>query len=508
MSEKGRVKFYNSEGGYGFIEREGGRDTHIGKDSFGGKSPSEGDHVEFDIVKQPRGPHAKNLRIIQNSSKKSEDSHHTADSLDISKTKLPEDTRNVLGGFKNVDNFHLRFNKLARFEEDKFKFFETDRKGVKYQIRANFSDKFFTNVAQRFYGSIKRLNLKFSDDLVLTPEWRMVVGLGNESVYETSMTLHHIYGIPYIPGSALKGIMRHSYIGDIFEQSEIDDFEQILVLEKILENSNIEKDKNIAFNDFVKNYTVKVKRDKEEHKIIPTKKMYDFFLNNTVSIKNYQTLFGTQDNVGNIMFLDAFPLSLNDKNLENDVMTNHYEPYYSDNDNRTPPADYFNPVPIKFLTVKNTNFQFGLILKPNIGMDISEIKSLISDTLENYGIGAKTAVGYGYFKNLEDQTKVIHERIEREQQQKEAIIEEKKLENMTEIERECYLLKKMPYNEAEPKSFELYKKIDAVEMNEKIIIAKTLKEVWQNIGKWETKAISKKQKIKVAKIKSILEGET
>lgn len=66
----------------------------------------------------------------------------------------------------------------------------------------------------------------------------------------------------------------------------------------------------------------------------------------------------------------------------------------------------------------------------------------------------------------------------------------------------------MPYNEAEPKSFELYKKIDAVEMNEKIIIAKTLKEVWQNIGKWETKAISKKQKIKVIKIKSILEKET
>src|SRR6266700_183014 len=35
---------------------------------------------------------------------------------------------------------------------------------------------------------------------------RMIVGLGSESVVETSITLHHTYGIPYIPGSALKGL--------------------------------------------------------------------------------------------------------------------------------------------------------------------------------------------------------------------------------------------------------------------------------------------------------------
>src|SRR2546425_492888 len=35
---------------------------------------------------------------------------------------------------------------------------------------------------------------------------RMIVGLGSESVLETSITLHHTYGVPYIPGSALKGL--------------------------------------------------------------------------------------------------------------------------------------------------------------------------------------------------------------------------------------------------------------------------------------------------------------
>src|SRR6266567_1572498 len=39
-----------------------------------------------------------------------------------------------------------------------------------------------------------------------TTTGRMVLGLGDESVLETSVTLHHTYGVPYIPGSALKGL--------------------------------------------------------------------------------------------------------------------------------------------------------------------------------------------------------------------------------------------------------------------------------------------------------------
>src|SRR4051812_25489068 len=39
-----------------------------------------------------------------------------------------------------------------------------------------------------------------------TVRGRMVVGLGAESVLETAISLHRIYGVPYIPGSALKGL--------------------------------------------------------------------------------------------------------------------------------------------------------------------------------------------------------------------------------------------------------------------------------------------------------------
>ena len=38
---------------------------------------------------------------------------------------------------------------------------------------------------------------------------RMIVGLGCDSVLETGITLHHTYGTPIIPGSALKGLASH-----------------------------------------------------------------------------------------------------------------------------------------------------------------------------------------------------------------------------------------------------------------------------------------------------------
>lgn len=38
----------------------------------------------------------------------------------------------------------------------------------------------------------------------------LAIGLGNASPYEVGLTLHHIYGIPYLPGSALKGLARRA----------------------------------------------------------------------------------------------------------------------------------------------------------------------------------------------------------------------------------------------------------------------------------------------------------
>lgn len=43
-------------------------------------------------------------------------------------------------------------------------------------------------------------------ELEATTRSPLAIGLGNASPYEVGLTLHHTYGVPYLPGSALKGL--------------------------------------------------------------------------------------------------------------------------------------------------------------------------------------------------------------------------------------------------------------------------------------------------------------
>jgi len=64
---QGHVKWFNDAKGYGFITQEGGEDVFVHYSAIqanGFKSLAEGDRVEFEVTRGPKGLQAANVRKI------------------------------------------------------------------------------------------------------------------------------------------------------------------------------------------------------------------------------------------------------------------------------------------------------------------------------------------------------------------------------------------------------------------------------------------------------------
>jgi CRISPR-associated protein Cmr6 len=170
---------------------------------------------------------------------------------------------------------------------------------------------------------------------------RLVVGLSADSILETGVTLHRTYGVPIIPGSALKGLASH-YCHQVWGEADTG-----------------------------------FKSDQEYHR----------------------TLFGNTEDSGHIIFYDAWmtPNSIPHSNgLIFDVMTPHHQEYYR-GDPVYSPTDFDDPNPITFLSMNGT-FLFG------VECDVPDedgkkwagfAMKILVDALEHWGIGGKTNSGYG-----------------------------------------------------------------------------------------------------------------
>ena len=269
-------------------------------------------------------------------------------------------SRNNFDKFKN-GNFGLWYNKYIPLKSvDNPKTSDSrgnDNEAVKY-----YKEMYKTNVDKLL--SNKHLNqLAFCERMtelgykIITINAKLktplLTGIGESHPHEISLVFEHTLGIPYIPATGIKGISRLSYIlNGILDDSG-----------KILKKFNKEKIDLKEVEGFLKTFGFSEKEESER---------------------------------GDVVFLDSYPIKT--PKLKIDVMTPHYGDYYSDD--TKPPADNMNPTPIKFLTVKEgTDFVFRVIVKK---ADIEKTKKAIKRALTEEGIGAKTALGYGYFEIIKE----------------------------------------------------------------------------------------------------------
>jgi CRISPR-associated protein Cmr6 len=185
----------------------------------------------------------------------------------------------------------------------------------------------------------------------------LITGIGETHPHEVSIVFDHNLGIPYIPASGVKGLVRFAHT--------------LGLIDKIPNGSLIDRDK--------------------EGKPCPT------HFDDEEEWTGVSQLFGTQEKRGSVIFLDAYPEKFPD--LHVDIINPHYSEYYSDDTNSKPPADYWNPVPLKFLTVaKDTAFAFRALVDKRDEDLAAKVITAYTRALTQEGVGAKTAVGYGIFE--------------------------------------------------------------------------------------------------------------
>ena len=226
-------------------------------------------------------------------------------------------------------------------------------------------------------------------------------GLGNEHPLENGFAFLNPYGLPYLPGSGVKGVLRRAA-------------------------------RELASGEWGESHGW----DAEEIHLLERKGHATIDLSIIDVLFGRETESGDGDHVrGALSFWDALPQIPGDT-LAVDIMTPHQSHYYQKRQDRksgdsTSPHDSGAPNPISFLTLPpGTGFAFHVVC------DVAHLERLAPDlahgqrwqtlltaafehAFEWLGFGAKTAVGYGAMESNDQRQRKQEEAAQRKAAEKE-----------------------------------------------------------------------------------------
>lgn len=211
-----------------------------------------------------------------------------------------------------------------------------------------------------------------------TLQSRLIIGLGGKGPIEIGITVHPVTGLPYIPGSALKGLARNYALLTLYAEVY---GEQDQLNSTSLEGFDAQLCSGIGHKN----------------------------ANDYAAIFGYAAESGESSGQGGgCIFYDAILLKCSGPLFTLDVMTPHFKEYYNSGNAGTgkptsAPHDADSPNPVTFITVtEGAEFGFAVGSGPRVSSKLSmRAARWLARALEEFGIGAKTASGYGAFKHVE-----------------------------------------------------------------------------------------------------------
>lgn len=199
--------------------------------------------------------------------------------------------------------------------------------------------------------------------IIATNEGRLAINLADSLIQNAGIALDRAFGLPYIPGSAIKGVCRAAALDEISQSSGDQTKELVSRFCSVFGYSK---------ND--------LKGD----------------------LKAQAHLFKELEDArkGAISFLPSYPI--NHAKIVVDLTNVHYPDYYKSGNQRDLSKE--RPRPNPFPTVESgAQFAFCLALN-NMPIDeepkelLNQARKWLEAALTDRGIGAKTAAGYGWFR--------------------------------------------------------------------------------------------------------------